>query len=165
MRLLAEIVFPTDVERFAALSLGTVTLVLTVMIHGAGLRRIMLRHERALAGLPAEGAAALRASLLFGWSIYLLLLLHAFEIFVWTMLVYLPGLVSDFHDAVYYVTNAYTTLGFGETLIRQQWRAMAPFISIGGLFTFAWTGSTLVALGSAGRSQARNSSQPAQSSQ
>lgn len=54
------------------------------------------------------------------------------------------GLLTHIHDAIYFCANAYTTLGYGEVALESPWRDIGPVIAISGLFTFAWTTSTLV---------------------
>jgi hypothetical protein len=43
-----------------------------------------------------------------------------------------------------FAANAYTTPGFGNVDLTEQWRNIAPIIGISGLFAFAWTTSALV---------------------
>jgi hypothetical protein len=47
---------------------------------------------------------------------------------------------------VYFCANSYTTLGFGSIDLGGQWRNISPVIAISGLFTFAWTTSSLVTM-------------------
>jgi hypothetical protein len=45
---------------------------------------------------------------------------------------------------MYFCANAYTTLGMGNLDLGEHWRILSPIIAISGLFTFAWTTSSLV---------------------
>ena len=140
--LLARI--PDELKPLASLGIGALILVCLVLFHGAGLHhilRISRRGERRLLTGPPHLS---RAGFLFGWSIFLMLLLHIAEILMWAFSLNHLGLIARVHDAIYFCANAYTTLGYGTVALEQQWRNIGPVIAISGLFTFAWTTSTLV---------------------
>jgi hypothetical protein len=40
--------------------------------------------------------------------------------------------------------NTYTTVGYGDFVLPNGWRMLAPIIAMSGLFTFGWSGSVLV---------------------
>jgi hypothetical protein len=84
------------------------------------------------------------ASFLFGWSVFLMLLLHVLEILIWAFALNHMGLIEHAYDAIYYCANCYTTLGMGKVDVLENWRILSPIIGISGLFTFAWTTSALV---------------------
>jgi hypothetical protein len=84
------------------------------------------------------------ASFLFGWSVFLMLLLHVLEILIWAFALNHMGLIEHAYDAIYFCANCYTTLGMGKVDVLENWRILTPIIGISGLFTFAWTTSALV---------------------
>ena len=84
------------------------------------------------------------ASFLFGWSVFLMLVLHLLEILIWAFALNHLGLIEHGYDAIYYTANCYTTLGMGKVDVLKDWRILSPIIGISGLFTFAWTTSALV---------------------
>jgi hypothetical protein len=140
--LLAKI--PDEFKPMAALGIGSLMLVGLVLFHGVGLHGIFVqqkRRERLLRlGRPNLAAGAL----LFGCSVFLMLILHVVEILVWSSTLIHMGLVKHTYDAIYFCANAYTTLGMGNMDIDERWRNISPIIGISGLFTFAWTTSALV---------------------
>jgi Ion channel len=115
-----------------------------VLFHGVGLHGIFVhqkRRERLLRlGRPNLAAGAF----LFGWSVFLMLILHVVEILIWAFALTHMGLVKHAYDAIYFCANAYTTLGMGNMDVDEHWRNISPVIGISGLFTFAWTTSALV---------------------
>ncbi len=135
-------------DKFLSLLTGTMTLVLIVTVHGLVLVRITTSYKRKLERVERAPRAGVRNTVLFGWTIYLLLTLHIFEIVIWSTLIYGLRVVPSTQDAIYVAANAYTTLGSGESLLGPGWRNLDPIMAISGLFTFAWTGSTLVTLAS-----------------
>ena len=138
----------SPLARILALTIGGMMLVVTVMIHSFGIRAITAQHNRRYCRIVAESRSLVIDTALLGRTVYLLLLLHCVEVVIWALVLDVANIVPGIHDSVYYAMNAYTTLGFGESLARPEWRNMASLIAISGFFTFAWTGSTLVALAS-----------------
>ncbi len=141
-RLLSEI--PPNFIQAVSLCLGAFILVVLVLGHGTGLFYIMRLTVREQQCLLLREASAFRAILLFGVIVFLMLTLHIAEILIWAFALVHLGLITAAHDAIYFCANAYTTLGYGSVALQPQWRDIAPIIPISGLFTFAWTTSTLV---------------------
>src|SRR5271167_2688850 len=128
----------------AALGIGAFILVCLVLFHGAGLHRILIQQKHGERRLRLERPHLVAASLLFGWSVFLMLSLHIVEIMIWAFFLTHTGLVVRAYDAIYFCANAYTTLGYGNVDLGPHWRNISPIIGISGLFTFAWTTSALV---------------------
>ena len=125
------------------LILGGIMLVVIVLIHGAFMRSItthVARRSKRLALRPSVW----RADLLLSTAIVLLLSAHLVETGVWTGALVRTHLVLSWRDAGYFVANTYTTLGYGEVILPEPWKMLAPIMAISGLFTFGWTGSVLV---------------------
>jgi len=135
---------PSDWVQVASLCLGALILVVLVLGHGAGLFYIVRLTVRAEQHLLLRQASAFKAILLFCTIVFLMLTLHIAEVLIWAGALVQLGLITAAHDAIYFGANAYTTLGYGSVPLEKQWRDIAPIIAISGLFTFAWTTSTLV---------------------
>lgn len=140
--LLAKI--PDELKPMVALGIGAFILVCLVLFHGAGLHRILTLGKRGERRLRSGRPHLVAASLLFGWSVFLMLSLHIVEIMIWALFLTYMGLVARVYDAIYFCANAYTTLGCGNVDLGVHWRNISPIIGISGLFTFAWTTSALV---------------------
>src|SRR5271165_120951 len=142
--LLARI--PDEFKPKAALGIASFILVFLVLFHGAGLHGILVLHKRRVRRLRAEPPHLVRAMLLFGFAVFLMLALHVGGCVVWASSLLYLGLIPHAYDAVYFCANAYTTLGFGSVDLGPHWRNISPIIGISGLFTFAWTTSALVSV-------------------
>jgi hypothetical protein len=140
--LLSEI--PDEFKPLAALGIGAFILVSLALFHGVGLHHILRITRRSERRLLLGRPHLIRAGFNFGWSIFLMLWLHIAEILIWALTLNHLGLIARVHDAIYFCANAYTTLGYGTVALETQWRNISPIIAISGLFTFAWTTSTLV---------------------
>lgn len=100
-----------------------------------------MRGERRLRLGPPRLIAA---AFLFGWSVFLMLVLHLVEILIWAFSLNRMGLIVHSYDAIYFCANCYTTLGMGKVDVGEHWHLISSVIGISGLFTFAWTTSALV---------------------
>ncbi len=140
--LLAKI--PDEYKPLAALGIGAFVLVFLALFHGVGLHWIQVWQRRGERRLRLGHPRVVVASFLFGWSVFLMLLLHVVEILIWAFGLNRMGLIEHAYDAIYFCANCYTTLGMGKVDILEKWRILTPIIGISGLFTFAWTTSALV---------------------
>ncbi len=132
-----------EVIPVADLVFGGGILILVVLIHAAGLRLVGDHVSGRVHSILAR-PSLWHADLLMGSIIFLLLALHLFEIFVWSMALVFSGLVPDWHNAGFFAGNTYTTIGYGAFLLPSAWEMLAPIMAISGLFTFGWSGSVLV---------------------
>ena len=122
------------------ITLGTVPLILSLLIHGLGMSLVQRVFEtHAIPQYRAHGHAVLY----FSSSIVLMLFTHLVEICMWSAVLIGIEAIPIFRDAFYYVAGTYTTLGYGESTLPKAWRLLAPMIAISGLFAFGWTTSML----------------------
>jgi hypothetical protein len=140
--LLARI--PDEFKPLAALGIGAFVLVAIALCHGMGLHWIRVQQMRGERRLRLGPPRIIAASFLFGWSVFLMLVLHIVEILIWAFSLNRMGLVEHSYDAIYFCANCYTTLGMGKVDVGEHWRIISSIIGISGLFTFAWTTSALV---------------------
>ena len=137
---------PDEFKPLAALGIGALILVILVLFHGLGLHRILVYFKRVELRLRIGRPHLGWAGLLFGWAVFLMLSLHILEIIFWAYALNRLGLIVRPGDAMYFCANAYTTLGYGAVDLGPAWRNISPIIAISGLFTFAWTTSSLVSI-------------------
>jgi hypothetical protein len=142
--LLQEI--PDEFKPLAALGIGAIILTLLAVFHGISLHQILVHFRRRQLRLQAGRPHLWGAGFLFGWAIFMMLSLHVAEIVLWSVALSRLGLIVKAADSFYFCANAYTTMGYGTVDLTTQWRNITPVIAISGLFTFAWTTSSLVAL-------------------
>jgi hypothetical protein len=130
--------------RLVALGIGALMLVTITIFHGVGLHHVVRHYKRGEERILAHRPHKYRVALLFGMAVFWMLSLHLVEIFYWAFSLWRLGLVQSLGDSFYFSANSYTTLGYGKVPVAEEWRAICPVIAISGLFTFAWTASTLV---------------------
>lgn len=137
---------PDEFKPLAALGVGSLILVILVIFHGISLHKILVHFKRRELRLESGRPHLWGAAFLFGWAIFMMLVLHVVEIIVWGLALLRLGLVVKAADAIYFCANAYTTMGYGNVDLDYLWRNITPIIAISGLFTFAWTTSSLVTM-------------------
>lgn len=125
--------------------IGLMGLIIIIFVHGAGIRAITLHFNRAWSRVTKD-TPRLRIDLLLARIIAALAVLHLFETFLISLPIWQAGIIPNLRDSYFFVLECYTTLGAGDVTIPDQWRLFGPFIAIGGLFTFGWTGSVLVGI-------------------
>lgn len=127
------------------IALGTVTLVVIIFVHGAGIRAINQRFSKSWVRMD-HATPHWRINLLLACTIGALAILHFAETLLWSLPLSALGLIPSMRDSYYYVLESYTTLGDGKVSLPDQWRLIGPIIAMSGLFTFGWTGSVLVSM-------------------
>jgi hypothetical protein len=135
----------SEVMPAADLLFGGVMLILVMLVHAAGMRwtsNHVLRRSTVLLMRPKRW----RADLLTSGTVFVLLGLHVLEMFAWAASLVYSGLVPDWRMAGFFAGNTYTTIGYGNFILPDGWKMLAPIIAMSGLFTFGWTGSVLVDL-------------------
>jgi len=127
----------------ADLFFGGAMMVFIVLVHAAGVRAVtthVLRRTEAIMQRPSRW----QADLLMASIVFMLLTLHVTEMFLWAAALVYSNLVPDWRAAGFFAGNTYTTVGYGNFILPNGWRMLAPIIAMSGLFTFGWSGSVLV---------------------
>jgi hypothetical protein len=127
---------PPLLEVFAV---GAAVLVGVTLVHGSVLGRIVRDYHRGAKHLLEHASHPFWASLRFGRSVLLMLVLHIVDMSIWATMLTRLGLVADVRSSLYFTANSYTTLGYGGMPLGSGWRELGPMMAISGLFTFAWT--------------------------
>ena len=125
------------------LGLGGGLLVASVLLHGIGMWIVQRTFLRAW---PREPDAPVRRQLVFGSLIAMMLATHIAQMGLWAAALIAIGAVGTFREAFYFASVTYTTLGYEETKLPMQWRLLAPFMAMAGVFAFGWTTGVLVSL-------------------
>ena len=112
----------------AKLLIAWCLLALTVAIHAAGLSA-MLRH--ASAALTDTRFWPLTARLvLIAWG---LVLLHLAEIAVWALFYWWQECLPDAESSFYFSGVTYTTVGYGDLVLPQEWRLIGSVEGLTGI--------------------------------
>ena len=61
------------------------------------------------------------------------------ECWLWAGLFLGLGAVPDFETALYFATVTYSTLGYGDVVLGEDWRLLSAFAAANGAIVFGWT--------------------------
>ena len=144
---------PDDNQVIAAtfsiqLAIGGAMIALCVLIHGFalfGLNRIM-RSEAATEHLKRLEALSFRGTLFTLCVVLALVLVHFVEIWAFAFLYDFLGALPTFEQALYISTISYSTVGFDDAQIAEQWRMIAAAESILGVILLGWSTAFFVRL-------------------
>ena len=128
--------------------LGAALIVITVIIHAVGTTWWL----RVLRGRYADSEGFVRPGktlhVLIG-TVLALLLLHTLEIIVWAYayLALLPsGELASFEESVYFSFVTFTTLGYGDITLTENWRLLSGIEALNGIMLVGWTTAMLFAV-------------------
>ncbi len=130
----------------AELSLATVMVTLTVLIHGAGLillaRFMKLEHRVETTGHTHPSSLRDLAFVLL--AILALIGLHGVEIWSYAGLYLLIGAIGELREAVYFSTITYGAIGYDDNAMAQQWRLVSAIEGINGIIMIGWSTAFLI---------------------
>lgn len=117
--------------------LGAGMIALTTLIQGVF---TMLGIERLHDHLDRHPTRSLlRSTLKLSVFAMWLFLATVMEVWAWAMLYLFLGAISSIETAVYFSTVTFTTLGFGDITLDEQWRLLSSFEAANGLLMFGWS--------------------------
>jgi hypothetical protein len=65
-------------------------------------------------------------------------------VWIWALTFYGLGLFQTFEESMYFALITYTTLGFGDVLLAQDWRLLGGMAAANGLLNFGLLTALLV---------------------
>jgi hypothetical protein len=71
---------------------------------------------------------------------------HTIQIWIWAFSFILLGALPNFAEAIYFAIVTYTTLGYGDIVLNQEFRIFAAMSSVTGLLNFGLSTAFLVGI-------------------
>jgi hypothetical protein len=102
----------------------------TVTIHSVGLAALYLAMVRREALQVATSGRAAWGLVRVTWA---LIAIHAIEIALWAACYRWLGALPDLETALYFSGVSYTTLGYGDVVLPERWRLLAPLEGLVGI--------------------------------
>jgi hypothetical protein len=124
---------------------GLLGLIMVVAFHGGLINYVMIRFER-LTDQNLKKKQYDRVFYHFYSSFLIIALIHLTEIIIWTLYITALNLIDDGLQTLLFVGSCYTTVGFVSDILPNGWKSLAFFISFSGLFSIAWTTSTMIGM-------------------
>jgi hypothetical protein len=132
----------------AELSLATLMVILTVVVHAVGLYAIarLLRLEE-----REEAVEHIHPMSVRGFSVTLgvtlsLITLHGIEIWLYAFLYDLIGAVDGLRHAIYFSTITYGAIGYSDAAMAEEWRLVSAIEGINGIILIGWSTAFFVTL-------------------
>jgi hypothetical protein len=70
-----------------------------------------------------------------GWTVFL----HLLEIVAWALYYVWAGALPDLQVAVYFSAVTYTTTGYGDVVLPQEWRLVGGIEALTGILMCGWS--------------------------
>ena len=125
------------------IALGFLMMIVTTVIHGGFMVvaiRIMDAHHRQASRHPS-----LKRWVTVGSIVLAMFAGGLVEVAVWAAAFVLLGAISAAEPALYFSTVTFTTLGYGDVLLDEQWRLLGSFEAANGIIMMGWTTAIVVA--------------------
>lgn len=121
----------------AQIMLGAAMIVVTTLIQGVF---TMLGIERLRDHLEQRTTKSLvHSTLKLAVFVLWLFLATIIEVWTWATLYLVLGAIGTIEKAVYFSTVTFTTLGFGDVTLDEEWRLLSAFEAANGLLMFGWS--------------------------
>lgn len=137
-----------EISQFLAdLFVASIMILLTSIIHGFGLHRIMTyvgRRAHKTSGSPAYQQVRKVKLLVFAiLGIFALITVH---IWLWAVMYKMLNIneLKTLEDSVYFSTVSFTTLGFGDIVLKDQWRILSGIEAANGIVLLGWSTAFLI---------------------
>ncbi len=117
---------------------GVTVISLTAYIHATTLAMALHRFASLRAWALARPSTFRMASVLAA-SVIWVMSAHLIEVALWAGVLVQLGVFSDLERAVYFSLVAYTTLGFGDIILPEDWRILSGLIAANGFLVFGWS--------------------------
>lgn len=125
------------------LFLATIMSLVTVAIHLTGLAllvRVLRSHHRLVKPLKGAPVAIL---MIVTATIFAI---HTAEIWLYALLYILLGALGNFELALYFSTVTYSSVGYGDVLLGQEWRIFGAIEGATGILMIGWSTAFLVSM-------------------
>lgn len=122
---------------------GAAIMVITVLIHAGGMS-LALRWLSMTYGRQLHLAMFLIRSLVVATLVLILFAATLIEASAWAAVYVALGAISNFEEALYFSIVTYTTLGYGDVVLSDQWRLLSSIEAANGLIIFAWTTALII---------------------
>lgn len=125
------------------LALGSALTLATIMVAAAswwGLETVLSRLHR-WSVMPPHGAKLMVIlSIALLWTLGMMTV----AVWLWAIALYAIGIFVQFEASVYFALVAFTTLGFGDLLLPQDWRLLGGICAANGLLMIGLLTAILV---------------------
>jgi hypothetical protein len=126
------------------LGLSLCLLLVTTAMHAGG----MLIAMRLVAAQTGREPRGLHRSRTYKVSVIVILMfmVSLAEVLVWAGTYVAVNAIEGIERAVYFSMVTYTTLGYGDIVLDENWRLLASFEAANGIIMFGWSTAIIMAI-------------------
>ena len=117
--------------------IASLMIVLTTTIHASGM--LLALHLCKIKIERQTICSRLHCVLRTSGMVIVMFLVSLFEVVAWAVPFFALDAIEGFEKAIYFSMVTYTTLGYGDVLLDEQWRLLASFEAANGIIMFGWT--------------------------
>ena len=124
--------------------IGCSLILLTTFLHGLTTRYVMHLAARVA---DSEKKRLLRfKEYLVSAVVLIMFLATTIEALFWAISYLLLGAIENIESSVYFSLVTYTTLGYGDITLAEDWRLVAGFEAANGIIIFGWSTAIVMAV-------------------
>lgn len=132
---------------FSNLAMSVLMTVIVVAVHLTGLFTLLFFLRRNAHHALGEGKQGLvRQAILMVCVVLGIFALHTVEIWLYALVYLLVGASPDFQTALYFSATAFSTLGFGDVVLSDDWRLFGSVEGVTGLILIGWSSAFLLSV-------------------
>ena len=121
------------------LMLATAMVVLTVLIHGAGITALARGLRTETSDNAEHHHFSLKRAIVVLIIVLALFTLHGIEIWLYAAVYLMIGAIHSLESSVYYSTITYASIGFGDAEMAHPWRLVGAIEGINGVLLLGWS--------------------------
>ena len=124
--------------------IAAIIIIATVVIHAEAMMLAVRLIRKEEGGLREK----LRQTHLYRVSgiVLLMFLASLIEVLVWAVVYLWLNAIQGVEQAFYFSMVTFTTLGYGDVVLGEQWRLLASFEAANGIILFGWTTAIVMAV-------------------
>jgi hypothetical protein len=116
------------------LTIVSALVAVTVLVHGVSLD-IIVRALRAIGMKTLSRWRFLSLSLI----VLAIFSAHLIEIWIWAVFYFSIEEIPTFETALYFSTSLFTTVGYADLTLSEEWRLLGSLESANGMILFGWS--------------------------
>ena len=128
------------------IALGGAVVAMTVLTHTVGLI-VLSSVIKALVSKLALHRHSFGKTLAMLPMVLGLFALHGIEIIIWAVAFISTDALPDWETALYFSTTSFSTLGFGDVVLGENWRLFGSFEGVNGFLLIGWSTAYLITAG------------------
>jgi len=123
------------------IALGSLLVIVTTFVHAAG----TIVALKALKWIYPVSSRHVWRSFLISCLVLGMFLVSVLDAVLWAYTYVAVGAIEGIEPALYFSMVTFTTLGYGDIVLGDDWRLLASFEAANGVIMFGWTTALVVA--------------------